>query len=160
MACNHKDCPISPVDQHVKKQVLFDAVDLMLQAREKGGVHALGETFRSLTRVHPSPDEKSCEIYGNLKDLRHYFLSLTRGMLYISSYKLHKILSKTWYLRKHRGIRRLDLTILFQKAGCAEGHIRFFQFFALLVFLQKNCCPVGDKEPNVCDFIKLLQWEI
>ena len=35
MACNHRDCPVSPVDQLVKKQVLYDAVNLMLQLRNK-----------------------------------------------------------------------------------------------------------------------------
>ena len=39
MACNHKDCPISPVDQYVKKKVMEDAISLMLHAREQGGAH-------------------------------------------------------------------------------------------------------------------------
>ena len=45
MACNHKECPISPVDQYVKKQVLYDVVELMLEQRNKGGLHEVGETF-------------------------------------------------------------------------------------------------------------------
>lgn len=30
MGCNHRACPISPVDQLVKKQMLNDAINLML----------------------------------------------------------------------------------------------------------------------------------
>lgn len=41
MACTHKDCSISPVDSYVKKQVMFDAITLMLHAREIGGVHLM-----------------------------------------------------------------------------------------------------------------------
>lgn len=48
MACNHKSCPISPVDQHVKKQVLLDTINLMVEARDKGGTKYIGSSFGSL----------------------------------------------------------------------------------------------------------------
>ena len=33
IACNHRECPVSPVDQLVKKSVLSDAVNLMLHVK-------------------------------------------------------------------------------------------------------------------------------
>lgn len=34
MGCLHKNCPISPVDEYVKKQVLSDSINMMLKARK------------------------------------------------------------------------------------------------------------------------------
>lgn len=67
------------MDHYVKKQVLYDTVELMLQGRQLGGVFFLGRYFRSLIRIHPSEDANNRELYKNLKELRHYFFSITKG---------------------------------------------------------------------------------
>ena len=46
MACTHKNCPVSPVDKYVKTRVLCDTIDLMLEARNLGGVCHMGKQFR------------------------------------------------------------------------------------------------------------------
>ena len=79
MACTHKDCSISPVDSYVKKQVMFDAITLMLHARELGGVHLMDNQFRSLSRLYPSADPADMEVYDRLRDIRYLFLAITKG---------------------------------------------------------------------------------
>lgn len=44
---------MSPVDEHVKKQVISDSIGMMLRARAKGGVEKIGDRYRHLTRVFP-----------------------------------------------------------------------------------------------------------
>lgn len=132
MACNHKDCPISPVDQYVKKRVLFDTVDLMLNAREMGGAHLLGSQFRSLTRVHPSQDSTDKEIYDKIRDLRYLFLAVTKGKFEMTSNEFLKVFCRSKFLSQHCGIKKADLTILFQKGSKNERTIGFFGFFGLL----------------------------
>ena len=52
--CNHKTCPVSAVDLHIKKTVLNDTLEMMLSARDIGGAHNIGDRFKSLARIFPS----------------------------------------------------------------------------------------------------------
>lgn len=55
MACNHKEngCPISAVDMHVKKQVQFDTMKILLKSR-KVPLRDIEDRFRSLERISPN----------------------------------------------------------------------------------------------------------
>ena len=79
MACNHRDCPVSPVDYYVKKQVLFDTINVMMAAKRKEGMHNVEDEFGSLVRVHPCYEEVDVHIYDCLKEVRNFFLKVTKG---------------------------------------------------------------------------------
>lgn len=109
MACGHKDCPISPVDQYVKKTVLFDAINLMVRLKDLGGGHLLGDRYRSMTRVFPGPKADHKEIYDKIKDLRFLFLTITKGKNEMTSNQFVQTFKKSTFLRQQCGIRQADL---------------------------------------------------
>lgn len=86
--CAHAKCPRSPVDHYVKKQVLFDAVSLMLQeSQPMEDSQPLAERFRSLSRVYPSQVPMNADLYFKIKDLRRLFMKVTQGKLEMSEHQ-------------------------------------------------------------------------
>ena len=84
MGCLHKTCPISTVDEYVKKQVLYDTITLMLKQRKKG-IENIENRFNNMSRIFPCEDEESIDMYESVKELRLFFLSITKGKPELSS---------------------------------------------------------------------------
>lgn len=112
MGCTHKNCPISSVDEHVKKQVLTDSLKLMLKAR-KQGIDNIDDRFRNMTRIFPCEDEGAADIFENVKDLRLFFLTLTKGKPELSGYEFEQKFAKSQYITQKCSLKRYDLTIIF-----------------------------------------------
>ena len=130
----------------------------MLRARSKGGVKKISDRFRSLTRVYPSQDPNDQQVYELVRDLRLFFMKLTKGQLELTGYDFERTFYASKFLTQKCGFKRVDLTILFQKASKSERSIDFFIFTDLLQLLSEKCASFCQNEiSNIVDFIKILE---
>ena len=82
--CIHRDCPLSTVDYYVKKQVLLDAVELVILENNgkklSGEDQAIEERFKSFARVFPCKEgTANTELYENIRYLTRLFMRLSRA---------------------------------------------------------------------------------
>ena len=70
LACDHRFCPRSPVDNYVKKKVLNDVLSFMLlqnnsdENQSKEAIDALNNgRFKSFARIFPSNDVINMKLY-------------------------------------------------------------------------------------------------
>lgn len=112
MGCLHKNCPISTVDEYVKKQVLYDSMVIMAKQRKKG-IEIIDDRFNNMTRIFPSENEEAEEMYENVKVLRLFFLKLTKGKPELSAYEFETAMMKRDFVTKKCQLKRIDLTMLF-----------------------------------------------
>jgi len=54
--CTHETCPISKTDLHVKKRVMTDTINLVINSR-KESLSTVGEEFGCLERLYPFQDQ-------------------------------------------------------------------------------------------------------
>lgn len=143
--CKHEDCPISIVDMHVKKQVQFDTMDLFVQNR--GLDLAQIDEWRSLTQILPFEDKNHQNLYETFQDLRHMFLNLSKGQLFLTVHEYERRLHSNSYISKHCGMGRIDLHLVFQKVTRTQKQIDFLQFYFLIKYLKAKC---EEKSGNSC----------
>jgi len=78
------------VDFYVKKQVLQDAVELVIHENQSkkfmDEVDKINERFKSFARVYPSKKEDTVntELYKNIKSLMQTFMRLSRAELILN----------------------------------------------------------------------------
>lgn len=88
----------------------------MMKARKKG-IANIDDRFNRMTRVFPSEEGEASEIYESVKELRLLFLSMSKGKPELSSYEFETNLLKSSYIKNKCQMKRVDLTIVFQKAS-------------------------------------------
>ena len=156
MGCNHKDCAVSPVDAYVKKQVVSDAITLVMKAR-KMGVENIEDRFNNLRRVFPCRDSADVEIFESVRELRHFFLLLTKGKENMTGSDFEQNLLKSSHVTFECGFKRIDLTLVFQKVTGRERSVDFFGFLKLMNHLKTRCeTALQSSEGNLCQFIHKL----
>ena len=110
--CTHKDCPISKVDEYVKKTVLYDSLTIMAKQRKKG-IENIKDRFNNMTRIFPPKHPAAVDLYDNIKALRLFFLLLTKGKLELSSAEFEQAMLKSKFITAKCQLKRIDLTMLF-----------------------------------------------
>lgn len=71
--CKHEICPLSRVDQYVKKRVFNDVLDLVIKSRKTPLEDVCGDTYGSLQRVFPFSRAETKEAHAKIKYMRDFF---------------------------------------------------------------------------------------
>ena len=153
MGCNHKDCPVSPVDEYVKKQVISDSIDLMIKAK-RIDIENIDDRFNNMQRVFPSEDSDDQMMFESIREIRYFFLDISKGKPTLSSSDFEQRMLKSLFIVKSCGFKRVDLTLTFQKVSGKERSVEFFGFLKLLYCLKLRCETVLEvNQGKLVDFI-------
>ena len=136
---------ICPVDLQVKTTVVTNAINL---AEKKFTTIQETESFRSLTRVHPTqgepdPADESEYVYQICEIMRKVYYSLTplKNKAFMTAQNFEKIMQKGIVASKmaKNGYQKVDLAISFQTASGNQRNVDFLGFcFVMSKFYEEK----------------------